>query len=369
LIAASANAHYIGLSAIMAGVKDIREAVATAGDLRRSNGQKTLLFIDEIHRFNKSQQDAFLPFVENGTIILVGATTENPSFSLNNALLSRLQVYVLKSLSNEDLQGVLQRACNSHDLLSEKRAEIAEVAEALIESADGDARRLLVMLELLAAQISDPTVSVEHAAAQIITGGVRRFDQQGDHFYDQISALHKSVRGSNPDAALYWFCRMIDGGTDPHYLARRLVRIASEDIGNADPRALEITNNAWIAFERLGSPEGELALAQAVIFLALAAKSNAVYNAYKQAMADVRAQKTHPVPVHLCNAPTKLMKELGYGHDYRYAHDEPYAYAANETYFPDEMQRTQYYQPTDRGMEKKLAEKMAFLKQLDDQAQ
>lgn len=365
IIAQVADAEFIALSAIMAGVKEVRAAVAQAQRSRESAQRKTVLFIDEIHRFNKSQQDAFLPFVEDGTIILIGATTENPSFSLNNALLSRLQVYVLKSLSAEDLAVVFDRAVAANQALSAHDSALSEQRAALIVAADGDARRLLVMLELLAAQLSVPDIDIPDAVAQIITGGVKRFDQQGDYFYDQISALHKSIRGSNPDAALYWFCRMIDGGTDPQYLARRLLRMASEDIGNADPRALEVTTNAWAAYERLGSPEGELALSQAVVFLAMAAKSNAVYTAYKAAMRDVKAHPSYNVPVHLCNAPTKLMKELGHGRDYRYAHDEPYAYAAGETYFPEAMIGTRYYHPTDRGLEKKLAEKRAFLDDLD----
>ena len=365
LVANGANARLIVMSAVMAGVKDIRVAAAQA---REEPGRPTVLFLDEVHRFNKAQQDAFLPFVEDGTITFIGATTENPSFALNNALLSRARVYVLKALEPEDLVSLLRRAISDEgrgyggappriadDLLAE-----------LAKAADGDARRALNLLELavgLAESRDSVTAEIsEEIIAEVITGVVRRFDRQGDLFYEQISALHKSVRGSDPDAALYWFARMLDGGCDPHYIARRVVRMASEDIGNADPRALRLALDAWEVYERLGSPEGELAIAQAVIFLACAAKSNAVYRAFNAASADAGAFGTLEVPERLRNAPTKLMKGLGYGKGYRYAHQEPDAFAAGEHYFPDNMEQRLYYEPVARGLESSIADKLAELR-------
>ena len=329
--------------------------------------QRTLLFVDEIHRFNKAQQDALLPFVESGLVTFIGATTENPSFEVNSALLSRAQVYVLESLDETELRALLARA--QLTVLNTLSFEDAAL-DTLIGYADGDARRFLNLLEQASTAAQNAgsahvdTALVENALSM----NARRFDKGGDNFYDQISALHKSVRGSNPDAALYWLTRMLDGGADPKYLARRIVRMAWEDIGLADPRAMQIANDAAQTFERLGSPEGELALAQATIYLAVAAKSNAGYNAYNQAMAFVKHDQSRPVPVHLRNAPTKLMKELGYGHAYRYAHDEPEAYAAGETYLPDGMREPDWYQPVARGLETKIAEKMAHLRELDRQA-
>lgn len=359
LMANSGQHAFESLSAVFCGVKEVREAVQRAKD--RLSSQRTILFVDEVHRFNKSQQDAFLPFIENGTIIFIGATTENPSFALNNALLSRTRIYVLKALSPEDLQPIIQKALA---LLSLSMPESLQLA--LGRCSDGDARRCLNFLELMQ-QISssqDSDIITQEIFDAAITGGLtRRFDHQGDEFYDQISALHKSVRGSDPDAALYWFCRMIDGGCDPHYIARRMVRMATEDIGNADPRALDLAIQAWQAYERLGSPEGELALAQTIIFLSVCAKSNASYTAYNAALAFAQEQGSLGVPLHLRNAPTRLMKNLGYGKDYRYAHDEPEAYAAGEHYLPSELPPTQFYYPTERGMELKIREKLQMLKQ------
>jgi len=369
LIANHAHAHFITLSAVLSGVKEIREAVAIAKRVLTEENRRTILFVDEVHRFNKSQQDAFLPHVEDGTFYFIGATTENPSFELNNALLSRARVYVLKSLDEEDLLRVIERA-----LIDGKRGlglPLIEFPEALrrwyVGAADGDARRLLNLLEITADLMGEGERAItETLARQVLAGGgVRRFDKQGEEFYNQISALHKSVRGSAPDAALYWFCRMLDGGCDPAYLARRIVRIASEDIGNADPRALQLALNAWDVQERLGSPEGELALAQAVVYLACAPKSNAVYMAYNAARKEAAETGSLEVPVHLRNAPTKLMKSLDYGKAYRYAHDEPDAYAAGENYFPDKLGQRQYYRPAPRGLEIKIAEKLERLRQLD----
>jgi putative ATPase len=365
IIADSADAHLESISAVLSGVKEIRAAIATAQQQRDIHNRKTILFVDEVHRFNKSQQDAFLPFVENGTLIFVGATTENPSFELNNALLSRCRVYVLKSLGIEDLKCIINTALPT---LGSNLSLEDNALDLLTNAADGDARRALNLLEIASDLVSDnnPLIDIE-IVQQILVGDMRRFDNKGEYFYDQISALHKSVRGSNPDASLYWLCRMLDGGCDPLYIARRLVRIASEDIGNADPRALEITLNASQSQERLGSPEGELALAQATVYLAVAAKSNAVYNAYKAAMADVKALPSYEVPMHLRNAPTKLMKDLDYGKDYRYAHHEEEGYAAGEKYLPQAIEDKQYYFPTERGLEGKITEKMAYLRSLDQQ--
>lgn len=363
LLANYVDAAFITLSAVLAGVKEIREAVVKAQQYR-AHGRKTVLFIDEVHRFNKSQQDAFLPFVEDGTFIFVGATTENPSFELNNALLSRAQVLVLKRLESEQLLQLLQRALQRLDPVPEVTPEALQL---LAVAADGDGRRVLNMLEL-GLQLANNGPLTEPIVKELLGNHARRFDKGGDVFYDQISALHKSVRGSDPDAALYWLVRMLDGGCDPLYVARRVVRMASEDIGNADPRALSICTAAWDVQERLGSPEGELALAQAVVYLACAPKSNAVYSAYKQMRALVASGPSYEVPVHLRNAPTKLMKSLDYGAEYRYAHDEPEAYAAGENYFPPELKDTRLYQPVPRGLEIKIAEKLAWLRQLDQQS-
>jgi putative ATPase len=372
LIAQHSDAEFMPISAVLSGVKEIREAVAEAKKIQLEKHRRTILFVDEVHRFNKSQQDAFLPHVEDGTVYFVGATTENPSFALNNALLSRARVYVLNALTADDLMVVIDKALTDKVRgLGELAIEISEnVRLQFAQAADGDARRLLNLLEIaveLAAAKGEQTIN-EAIAKEVLSGGVRRFDNQGEEFYNQISALHKSVRGSSPDASLYWLCRMMDGGCDLSYLARRIVRIASEDIGNADPRALQICINAWEAQERLGSPEGELALAQAVVYLACAPKSNAVYMAYNAAMSDARQSGSLGVPVHLRNAPTKLMKSLDYGKEYRYAHNEPEAYAAGENYFPDELRGRQYYQPVDRGLEIKIKEKLKHLKALDKNA-
>lgn len=367
LMANAFDSEFIALSAVFAGVKDIRAAMDQARNSLDQFGKHTLLFVDEIHRFNKSQQDALLPFVESGLVTFIGATTENPSFEVNSALLSRAQVYVLKSLNEDELKQLLAKA--QATALSHLAFEDAAV-DTLIGYADGDARRFLNLLEQAdTAASSTGTTEIDAAFVDnALTLNSRRFDKGGDNFYDQISALHKSVRGSNPDAALYWFCRMIDGGADPRYLSRRIVRMAWEDIGLADPRALTMVNDAAETYERLGSPEGELALGQAVIYLAIAAKSNAGYNAFNAAMAFVKKDKSKEVPVHLRNAPTKLMKELGYGHAYRYAHDEPDAYAAGETYFPDGMPEPGWYKPVPRGMESKIADKLAWLRELDRKA-
>lgn len=360
--------EFIALSAVFSGVKDIRAAMEQA-QLHLQNHKKTILFIDEIHRFNKSQQDALLPFIESGLVIFIGATTENPSFEINSALLSRAQVYVLQNLSNEDLQRLVERAQTS--VLTHLKMDAAAI-NTLVGYADGDARRLLNLLEQTdnAARASGQTVVDAEFLQNALTLNARRFDKGGDNFYDQISALHKSVRGSHPDAALYWLCRMLDGGADAKYLSRRIVRMAWEDIGLADPRAMQIANDAATTFERLGSPEGELALAQAVLYLAVAPKSNAGYNAYNQARTFIRNDGTsRDVPHHLRNAPTQLMKELGFGKTYRYAHDEPNAYAAAENYLPEGIKAPLWYQPVARGLEIKITEKLKFLKQLDDAAQ
>ena len=367
ILAQSADAHFEAISAVLSGVKEIRAAIAIAQQQRDGHGRKTLLFVDEVHRFNKSQQDAFLPYVEDGTIIFIGATTENPSFELNNALLSRCRIYVLKSLLIEDIKTIVSNALPELNKINNSSLTIQNDAmELLANAADGDARRALNLIEIAADLVADShTELTVEILEQVLVGDSRRFDNKGEYFYDQISALHKSVRGSDPDASLYWLCRMLDGGCDPLYIARRLVRIASEDIGNADPRALEITLNASMAQERLGSPEGELALVQAVVYLAVAAKSNAVYTAFKAAMGDVRSMPNFEVPMHLRNAPTELMKQLQYGKDYRYAHNEEGGYAAAENYFPEEITDKQYYFPTDRGLEVKIAEKLNHLRSLD----
>ena len=369
LLADASGYEFHSLSAVLAGVKEIRAVVEQAKLVKAQSGRGTVLFIDEVHRFNKSQQDAFLPHVEDGTLLFVGATTENPSFELNNALLSRARVYVLKALQEDELIAILQHALSDADRgLGKDDLKIAdEDLLQLTQAADGDARRALNLLEI-AAGLAEQGVISHEVVLEVSAGQVRRFDKGGEAFYDQISALHKSVRGSAPDAALYWLCRMLDGGCDALYLARRVVRMASEDIGNADPRALELALNAWDTQERLGSPEGELAIAQAVLYLSSAPKSNAVYMAYKAAMQDARDSGSLEVPVHLRNAPTRLMKELGYGKHYRYAHDEQDAYAAGETYFPEALGEQQYYHPVERGLEIKIRDKLERLKQLDRQA-
>ena len=368
LVAHSFDAQFVALSAVLSGVKEIREVVEQA-HIWQNQGRQTILFVDEVHRFNKSQQDAFLPHVESGLLTFIGATTENPSFEVNNALLSRATVYVLEPLTANELGDLINRATQATHC-----AVTDDAKKMLIDSADGDARRLLnhfeqamhVAMSDAKDDSTDKLITIEHLKSSL-GATLRRFDSGGEAFYDQISALHKSVRGSNPDAALYWFCRMLDGGADPRYLARRIVRMAWEDIGLADPRAMQICNDAAQTYERLGSPEGELALAQAVIYLAIAAKSNAGYKAYNQARAWVKQDGSRPVPLHLRNAPTKLMKSLDYGKAYRYAHDEPDAYAVGERYLPDDMPEVGFYQPTERGLEAKIKEKLAYLKGLDEQ--
>jgi putative ATPase len=365
LIAERSAAQFIALSAVQAGISDIREAVRSAREAA-SAGQRTVLFLDEVHRFNKAQQDAFLPHVEDGTLIFIGATTENPSFEIVGALLSRARVYVLRPLEPEELQRLLERALGDPErgLGAQGLTLDAPASDLLARAGDGDARRALNLLELaagLASAVGESRITLS-LAQEVASGGRRRFDKGGDQFYDQISALHKAVRGTDPDAALYWFTRMLDGGCDPHYLARRITRMASEDVGLADPRALQVALEAWMAFERLGSPEGELALAQAVVYLAVAAKSNALYLAYGEAQADVARYGSLDVPLQLRNAPTRLMRELGHGEGYRYAHDEPDAFAAGERYFPDGMPERRYYHPTPRGLEQRIGEALARLR-------
>jgi putative ATPase len=356
----SANAHFLQISAVLSGVREIREAIAQARQ-HKVSGRDTVLFVDEVHRFNKSQQDAFLPYVEDGTVIFIGATTENPSFELNNALLSRSRVYKLRSLEPQDIVGVLARGLAA--LEDDIRAD-TEQLEQIARQSDGDARRALNLLEL-AADLAEEGRITNQTLEEVLQASLRRFDKGGDLFYDQISALHKAVRGSSPDAALYWLCRMLDGGCDPLYIARRVVRMASEDIGNADPRALTLSLEAWQVQERLGSPEGELAIAQAVVYMACAAKSNAVYKAFGDAMADVRSGASEEVPLHLRNAPTALSKAMEHGADYRYAHDEEGGYAAGENYFPETLKDRRYYRPVDRGLEKQIADKLDYLRKRD----
>jgi putative ATPase len=362
LVARTCDAEFVALSAVMAGVKDVRAAVEHAQALKRERGRQTVLFLDEVHRFNKAQQDAFLPFVEDGTVCFIGATTENPSFEINSALLSRARVYVLRSLKFDDVREVLRRAV-AHEAPRGPVKLDADALDTLARAADGDARRALNLLEVALdlARAGDGVIT-DAIAGEVSAGGYRRFDKKGEHFYDQISALHKAVRGTDPDAALYWLCRMLDGGCDPRYIARRMLRMASEDIGNADPRGLALALQACETYERLGSPEGELAIAQAVVFMACAAKSNAVYVAFGAAMEDAKRHGTLDVPLHLRNAPTGLMKGLGYGKGYRYAHDEPEAYAAGEKYFPDGMEPARYYEPVDRGLEIRIREALARLR-------
>ncbi len=366
IIAQQAGAQCVAISAVLSGVKDIRKVVEAAESNWSNNQQKTILFVDEVHRFNKSQQDAFLPHVEAGTFTFIGATTENPSFALNNALLSRARVYCLKPLQKSDLATILDNALTKDDKVSIE----PQAAQLLINSADSDARRLLNYLELSIklCDVSNQTIITSAVIEEVIRDGLRRFDNHGDDFYNQISALHKSVRGSDPDASIYWLRRMLDGGCDPLYLARRILRIASEDIGNADPRALEIALNAWQVQEKLGSPEGELALAQAVVYLACAAKSNAVYKAFNTVGAVIKNTGSLEVPLHLRNAPTKLMKEQGYSQGYRYAHDEANGFSAGETYLPEALQGQQYYQPVERGLEIKISAKLQQLRQLNKES-
>jgi len=366
LIAGASNAQFIALSAVMAGVKDIRAAVESARALREREGRPTLLFLDEVHRFNKAQQDTFLPYLEDGTLTFVGATTENPSFEVISPLLSRARVYVLKALAVEDLTSLLETALHDAERgLGELQLEAdAPALDLIARAADGDARRALNMLELAAGllEAGGARALTLAVAQEVASGGQRRFDKGGDQFYEQISALHKAVRGSDPDAALYWLCRMLDGGCDPRYIARRVARMAVEDIGLADPRALALALDGWETYERLGTPEGELGVATAVVYLACAPKSNAVYVAMGEAMADVAEFGTLEVPLRLRNAPTRLMKNLGYGRDYRYAHEEPEAYAAGERYLPDEMPDRRYYRPVPRGLEAKIREALERLR-------
>jgi putative ATPase len=372
IIASACDAHLESISAVLSGVKEIREAIEQAKQERDMRGRRTILFVDEVHRFNKSQQDAFLPHIEEGTVTFIGATTENPSFELNNALLSRARVYVLKSLDDAALVNILETALadearglgNLPIALSDKQKNL------IASAADGDARRVLNLLEVAQDLFDEDEQGQlglsDDALAQLLQGNSKRFDKGGDSFYEQISVLHKAVRGSAPDAALYWLCRMLDGGCDALYIARRVVRMASEDIGNADPRGLQLALNAWDVQQRLGSPEGELAIAQALVFLACAPKSNAVYSAFNQAMGTVKATPAFDVPVHVRNAPTQLMKNLDYGREYRYAHDEPDAYAAGENYFPEELKDSRFYFPTDRGLEDKIREKLDYFRSLDE---
>lgn len=368
MLAITCDAAFISLSAVLSGVKDIREAVASARENHQASGVRTVLFVDEVHRFNKAQQDAFLPHIEDGTFYFVGATTENPSFALNNALLSRVRVYVLKQLQTSEIEEIIYRAlADAERGLGAMNIEASsEVVSRLALAADGDGRRSLVLLEL-AADLSDSNSNgkrliTDNHVAEVVRDSLRYFDRGGDLFYEQISALHKSVRGSDPDAALYWYCRMLDGGCDPQYIARRVVRMANEDIGNADPRALQLALDAWNVFERLGSPEGELAIAQAILYLASTAKSNASYAAYKAATQFVKDTGNLEVPHHLRNAPTGFMKDLGYGREYQYDHDEQDGVAAGQTYFPDGVAQQSFYQPVDRGLEKQIAEKLNSLR-------
>jgi putative ATPase len=368
IISHTSDSQFIPISAVLSGVKEIRQSIELAKAHNQSASARTVLFVDEVHRFNKAQQDAFLPHIEDGTIYFIGATTENPSFELNNALLSRARTYVLKRLTHEDIQKCIQQAIknNENGLGVQVDSIEQEAKEMLAVSADGDARRALNFLEIavdLLDENSDEKIITKEIIQEVTSQSMRRFDKQGEYFYDQISALHKSVRGSDPDGALYWFCRMIDGGCDPHYIARRVVRMASEDIGNADPKGLQITLDAWNTFDRLGSPEGELAIAHAIVYLSCVPKSNAVYTAYKAAMSAAKEHGTLEVPMHLRNAPTKLMKEIGYGEGYRYAHDEEDAYAAGEVYLPEELHDSQFYYPENRGLEAKIKQHLDTLRQ------
>jgi len=374
LLSHALDAQFIEISAVMSSVKEIRAAVDQAKNLRQMRGTQTVLFVDEVHRFNKSQQDAFLPFIEDGTFLFIGATTENPAFELNSALLSRARVYRLKTPSVEDVKRVLERALQDHEkgIVAYSQDSGFQIDDyflsVLAQAADGDIRRGLNFLEILSDLVEPGSKVTQEQLEDVLGGSVRRFDRKGDVFYDQISAFHKSIRGSSPDGALYWMARMLDGGCDPLYIARRLLAIASEDIGNADPRALQIGLNAWDVFERVGPGEGNRAIAQAAVYMACAPKSNAVYQAFNQAMSDVAAQPSYDVPVHLRNAPTSLAKSMGHGDEYRYAHKEEHAYAAGENYMPEELANLRYYHPTDRGLEKKINDKLAWLADLDDQS-
>jgi putative ATPase len=366
MIAARCGAEFIAVSAVLSGVKDIRAAIDRAREVRQYDGRPTVLFVDEVHRFNKAQQDAFLPHVEDGTVFFIGATTENPSFELNNALLSRVRTYILKALTAADIRDVIDRALTDTErgLAGRRISMDDDERDRLAAAADGDARRALLLLEIaadLAEGEGDGAITAD-ILEQVSRESLRRFDKGGDYFYDQISALHKAMRGSNPDASLYWFCRMVDGGCDPLYICRRVVRFASEDIGNADPRALQLGLQAWDTYERLGSPEGDLTIAQAIVYMACAAKSNAVYSAFKAATRDAKSTGSAEVPMHLRNAPTALMKEHGWSEGYRYAHDEPDGFAAGATYFPDAMGETVYYEPVDRGLEARIAERLRDLR-------
>lgn len=370
LIAQYCDAEVEKLSAISAGVKEIRATVERAKERLQQTGKKTVLFVDEVHRFNKGQQDAFLPFIEDGTVSFIGATTENPSFELNNAILSRARVYILKAIEDDDLIELVNRALTDSELgLGALQLSLSDInRDLLIKLANGDGRKLLNFLELCGDLVADDNVITDEIIEQATGNQMATFDKGGDHFYDLISAFHKSVRGSAPDAALYWYCRILAGGGDPLYVARRLLAIATEDIGNADPRAMEIGLNAWDIFHRVGPSEGERAIAQATLYMAAAPKSNAVYKAFNQAKQDAASLPSYDVPIHLTNAPTELMKTMGKGAEYRYAHDEPNAYAAGEIYLPEQMQGTEYYQPVERGLEKKIAEKLRYLKDLDENA-
>lgn len=366
IISNTSNSLFIPISAVLSGVKEIRESIDQAKAYRQSRDVRTVLFVDEVHRFNKAQQDAFLPHIEDGTIYFIGATTENPSFELNNALLSRTRIYVLKRLTDEEVEQCIDQALNDkNNGLGKQEITIADDAKKILSSvADGDARRALNFLEIATDFIDENNNKniTNEIILDVTAQSTRRFDKKGECFYDQISALHKSVRGSDPDAALYWYCRMIDGGCDPHYIARRVVRMASEDVGNADTRGLQIALDAWSSYERLGTPEGELAIAQAIVYLSCVPKSNAVYKAYKAAMQDAKEHGTLEVPMHLRNAPTTFMKDIGYGEDYRYAHDEEDAYAVGEVYLPEQLQDSKYYYPVDRGLELKIKEHMDKLR-------
>ncbi|WP_434929031.1 replication-associated recombination protein A [Shewanella sp. HL-SH2] len=371
IIAHYANAHVERISAVTSGVKDIRAAIEQAKAIAQSRGQRTLLFVDEVHRFNKSQQDAFLPFIEDGTVIFIGATTENPSFEINNALLSRARVYLINRLTDDEIIQIAQQALMDNERgLGKRQLELPSlVAKSLAQICDGDARKALNLIELMSDLVIDKGQFSLDMLTQVAGHQVAGYDKNGDQFYDLISAVHKSVRGSAPDAALYWFCRILEGGGDPLYVARRLLAIASEDIGNADPMAMTVALNAWDCFHRLGPAEGERAIAQAVLYLASAPKSNAVYTAFKQARELAKQTGHEPVPNHLRNAPTKLMKDIGYGQEYRYAHDEPDAFAAGENYFPESLLDSHFYQPTDRGFEKRIQDKLANLEQRNRQSE
>jgi putative ATPase len=371
LIAHYANAHVERISAVTSGVKDIRAAIEQAKAIAQSRGQRTLLFVDEVHRFNKSQQDAFLPFIEDGTVIFIGATTENPSFEINNALLSRARVYLINRLTPDEISLIVTQALTDEERGLGKRQLIlpADVAKQLADISDGDARKALNLLELMSDLVSDGGAFTTDMLTQVAGHQAAGYDKNGDQFYDLISAVHKSVRGSSPDAALYWYCRILEGGGDALYVARRLLAIASEDIGNADPVAMTVALNAWDCYHRIGPAEGERAIAQAVLYLASAPKSNAVYSAFNAARELAKQTGHEPVPNHLRNAPTKLMKEIGFGKEYRYAHNEPGAYAAGENYFPESLQHSQFYQPTNRGFEKRIQDKLAQLNQLDQQSE